>query len=432
MGVEQRSPQQNAAGLRQILWSSVLGSTVEWYDFLVYGTASALVFNKLFFPTLSPAIGTIAAFGSYGVGFVARPLGGAVFGHFGDRIGRKAMLAVTILIMGFGTFLIGCLPTFSQIGFAAPVLLVALRFVQGFGIGGEWGGAVLMVVESVPKQRRGYYASLVQLGYPLGVILSAGVFTLAAKLPEAELMAWGWRVPFLLSAILVAIGLYIRLQLAETPVFRELAAERALARMPLWEILTRARKMLLVGIGLKISEIAYISIATIFSISYVTGHLGMSRGVVLNGILVACVIELFTLPAFGWLSDRFGRRRLYLVGLVFSILFAFPMFWLWQTRNPAIIAGTIAVAVSLGQGIMFGPEAAWVAELFTGRMRYSGASLGFQIGATLGGGLTPIIAAALLLWSGGTWSISVYLIAVGLISLAATLAAPETAGVELT
>jgi len=255
MGVEQRSPQQKAAGLRQILWSSVLGSTVEWYDFLVYGTASALVFNKLFFPTLSPAIGTIAAFGSYGVGFVARPLGGAVFGHFGDRIGRKAMLAVTILIMGFGTFLIGCLPTFSQIGFAAPVLLVALRFVQGFGIGGEWGGAVLMVVESVPKQRRGYYASLVQLGYPLGVILSAGVFTLAAKLPEAELMAWGWRVPFLLSAILVAIGLYIRLRLAETPVFRELAAERALARMPLWEILTRARKMLLVGIGLKIVSV---------------------------------------------------------------------------------------------------------------------------------------------------------------------------------
>ena len=244
-------------------------------------------------------------------------------------------------------------------------------------------------------------------------------------------MAWGWRIPFLLSAILVGIGLYIRLRLVETPVFRELAAERALARMPVWEILTGARKMLLVGIGLKISEIAYISIATIFSISYITGHLGMSRGVVLNGILIACGIELFTLPAFGWLSDRFGRRRLYLGGLVFSILFAFPMFSLWQTRSPLVIAATIAVAVSFGQGIMFGPEAAWVAELFTGRMRYSGASLGFQIGATLGGGLTPIIAAALLLWTGGTWSISVYLIAVGLISLAATLAAPETAGAEL-
>src|SRR5580704_16293786 len=209
-----------SVALGQVVWSSALGSTLEWYDFLIYGTAAALVFNKLFFPNLTPAVGTIAAFGSYATGFLARPLGGAIFGHFGDRIGRKAMLSVTILVMGFGTFLIGCLPTYGQVGIAAPLILVALRVVQGIGIGGEWGGAVLMVIESVPDARRGYYGSLVQLGYPLGVMLSTGVFAMASKLPEAQFLTWGWRVPFFLSAILVGIGLFIRLRLAETPVFR--------------------------------------------------------------------------------------------------------------------------------------------------------------------------------------------------------------------
>src|ERR1700686_4474892 len=228
-----------SAAVRRVVWSSVLGSTVEWYDFLVYGTAAALLFNKLFFPSFSPALGTIAAFGSYGVGFVARPLGGAIFGHFGDRIGRKAMLTVTILVMGFGTFLIGCLPTYGQIGNAAPLILVALRVVQGIGIGGEWGGAVLMVIESVPNARRGYYGSLVQLGYPLGVICSTGVFALVLKLRETDFLAWGWRIPFLLSAILVGIGLFIRLRLEETPVFRQVQERQDVAKIPLLEILTK-------------------------------------------------------------------------------------------------------------------------------------------------------------------------------------------------
>jgi MHS family shikimate/dehydroshikimate transporter-like MFS transporter len=410
-----------------VIWSSAIGSTLEWYDFLVYGTAAALIFNKVFFPSFSPAVGTIAAFGSYAAGFVARPLGGAIFGHFGDRIGRKAMLSVTILIMGFGTFLIGCLPTYRQIGIAAPLLLIALRILQGIGIGGEWGGAVLMVIESVPRERRGYYGSLVQLGYPLGVISSTGVFALASKLPEAKFLTWGWRVPFLLSAILVGVGLFIRLRLAETPAFRQVQAEHDVAKTPLLEILTKHGRTFVVAVGLKVSEIAFISVATVFSISYVTGHLGMARGAVLNGILLASLIELFTIPAFGWLSDLYGRRPLFIAGCLFSILFAFPMFWLFQTHNPTIIAITIGVAVSFGQGIMFGPEAAWVAELFTARLRYSGASLGFQIGAALSGGLTPIIASALLLWTGATWPISLYLIAAAVMTLAATLAAPETA-----
>jgi MHS family shikimate/dehydroshikimate transporter-like MFS transporter len=416
-----------SVALGQVVWSSALGSTLEWYDFLVYGTAAALLFNKVFFPSFSPAVGTIAAFGSYAAGFVARPLGGAIFGHFGDRVGRKAMLSVTILIMGFGTFLIGCLPTYGQIGIAAPLLLTALRILQGIGIGGEWGGAVLMVIESVPNDRRGYYGSLVQLGYPIGVISSTGVFALASKLPEAEFLRWGWRVPFLLSAILVGVGLFIRLRLRETPAFRQVQAKHDVAKTPLVEILTKHRRQFLVAVGLKVSEIASVSVATVFSISYVTGHLGMPRSAVLNGILLAAVTEMFTIPAFGWLSDLYGRRPLFIVGCLFSILFAFPMFWLFQTRNPMVIAITIALAVSFAQGIMFGPEAAWVAELFTARLRYSGASLGFQIGAALSGGLTPIIASALLLWTGATWPISLYLTAVAVVTLAATLAAPETA-----
>lgn len=417
-----------AADRRQIVWSSVIGTTVEWYDFLIYGTASALVFNKLFFPTIDPVVGTIAAFGSYAVGFLARPLGGAVFGHFGDKVGRKAMLSLTLMIMGLGTFLIGCLPTYGQIGILAPALLVTLRLVQGIGIGGEWGGAVLMVVESVPTARRGFFGSVVQLGYPLGVIFSIGAFTLTGLMPEAEFLSWGWRLPFLASAPLVGVGLFIRLRLHETPAFRRIKQRAATARLPVMEILTEHPGMFLKAVGLKVSEIAYVSVVTVFSISYVTGQLGLSRGVILNGILVAAVIELFTIPAFGWLSDRYGRKTLFVVACLFSIAFAFPMFKLLDTRDPTIITLTVAVALSFGQGIMFGTGAAWMSELFDARLRYSGASLGFQVGAALSGGFTPLIAAALLAWSGGaTWPISVYLIALACVTLVATFAAPETA-----
>jgi len=413
---------------RQIVWSSVIGTTVEWYDFLIYGTASALIFGKLFFPTVDPLVGTIAAFGSYAVGFLARPLGGVIFGHFGDKIGRKAMLSLTILIMGLGTFLIGCLPTYSQIGIWAPVALVLLRLVQGIGIGGEWGGAVLMVVESVPAERRGFFGSIVQLGYPLGVITSVGAFSLVALLPEADLISWGWRLPFLASALLVVVGLFIRLRLHETPAFERIKNKEVIAKMPIVEILTEHPKTFAKAVGLKVSEIAYVSIVTVFSISYVTVQLGLDRGVILNGILFAAIIELFTIPFFGHLSDRYGRRTLFVVACLFSALFAFPLFWLFDTRDPFIISITVAVAVSFGQGIMFGTGAAWMSELFDARLRYSGASLGFQVGAALSGGFTPLIAAALLAWSGGqTWPISVYMIALAGVTLLAALSAPETA-----
>ena len=425
------APPISETSRRQIVWSSVIGTTVEWYDFLIYGTAAALVFNKLFFPSFDPIVGTIAAFGSYAVGFLARPLGGIIFGHFGDKIGRKAMLSMTIMIMGIGTFLIGCLPTYGQVGILAPILLIALRLVQGIGIGGEWGGAVLMVVESVPDKQRGFFGSLVQLGYPLGVILSIGAFAWATTLPEADFLSWGWRLPFLASAILVVIGLFIRLRLQETPAFTKVQRDHAVARMPVMEILTQHTKTFITAVGLKVSEIAYVSIVTVFSISYVTTKLGMPRSVILNGILYAAIIELFTIPLFGWLSDKYGRKTLFTIACIFSIGFAFPMFWLFETRDPMLISFTVAIAMSLGQGIMFGTGAAWMSELFDARLRYTGASLGFQVGAALSGGFTPLIAAALLASFGATWPISVYLIVLACITLTAVYFARETAGVKI-
>ncbi len=413
---------------KQVVWSSVIGTTVEWYDFLIYGTASALVFGKLFFPSFDPVVGSIAAFGSYAVGFLARPLGGAIFGHFGDKLGRKAMLSLTIIIMGLGTFLIGCLPTYSQIGVWAPILLVLLRLVQGIGIGGEWGGAVLMVVESVPAERRGFFGSIVQLGYPLGVILSTSAFALTSLLPESEFLSWGWRVPFLASIALVAIGLFIRLRLHETPAFQRVKARAAISRIPIMEILREHPRTFLTAVGLKVSEIAFVSVVTVFSISYVTGTLGMPRSVILNGLIIAAVIEVFTIPVFGLLSDKYGRKPLFIAACLFSIAFAFPLFTLLNTRDPMVMTMAIAVGMSLGQGIMFGTGAAWMCELFDARLRYSGASLGFQVGAALSGGFTPLIAAALLGWgAGATWPISVYLIVLACITLVATLSAPETA-----
>lgn len=415
-------------GLTKVLIASIIGSIVEWYDFLVYGTASALVFNKLFFPAFDPAMSILAAFGAYAVGFVARPMGAAVFGHFGDRVGRKAMLTLTLTIMGAGTFLIGCLPTYQQIGVAAPILLVALRFIQGLGIGGEWGGSILMAVEHAPKGRRGLFGSLVQLGYPLGVIISIGAFALLAPLSQEQFLSWGWRVPFLVSIVLVGVGMFVRLRIAETPAFMNVVHRADVVKVPFLEILKNHRRSFFIAIGMKLSEIAWVSVATVFSITYVTVHLGLPKSIILNGIMLAALAELITIPMFGWLSDRFGRRALFIVGCLFSILFAFPMFTLLDTRDPTIIALTIGFAVSFGQGIMFGPEAAWMSELFPARLRYSGASLGFQIGGALSGGFVPLGAAMLLTWAGGkTWPISWMLIILAVMTLAAALAAPETA-----
>ena len=416
------------AGMQRIIWSSIIGTAVEWYDFLIYATATALVFNKLFFPAGDPSLSLIVSFGTYGVGFFARPVGAALFGHFGDRVGRKAMLAITISIMGIGTFVIGLLPTYSQIGLAAPVLLVTLRLLQGIGLGGEWGGAVLMVVENAPVRNRGLFGSMVQIGNPIGNLAALGMFALVSQLPEASFLSWGWRLPFLISIALVGVGLWIRSTLEETPAFRALQAQQAIARMPVLDVFATSRKPFFIAVGLKISEIAWASIAGVFVISYATGKLGLPRTTILNGLLVANVIALGSIPLFGHLSDRFGRKPMCYLSCTFAVLFAFPLFWLLDTKDPVIVTAAIVAGISFGQMMMFGIGAPWYSELFTARLRYSGASLGFQIGAAISGGLSPVIAATLMTWSGGaTWPISAYLILCGLITLTAAIAAPETA-----
>jgi len=415
-----------------IAFASAIGTIVEWYDFLIYGTAAALVFNKLFFPTLDPTAGTMAAFGSYAVGFVARPLGGALFGHYGDRIGRKAMLTMTMLVMGAGTFLIGCLPTYGQIGLWAPALLVVLRFLQGLGVGGEWGGAVLMVIEHAPPHRRGLYGSLVQIGFPAGIAASTLTFLALTMLPEADFLAWGWRLPFLLSALLIGVGLFVRRRLAETPAFARMKADNAVARMPVMDILIRQPRVFLISVGLKVSEVAWVYVLTVFSIVYATGTLGLPRGLILNAILWAAILEFFTMPLFGWMSDTIGRRPMYFIATIVSAVCGFAVFGLLGTRDPVIVVATIAVVMSLTHAMMFAPEATFLPELFGTNVRYSGASLGCQVGAAISGGFSPIIASALLAWAGATWPISVFLALLALITLVSTIAAPETRDLDIT
>ncbi len=429
--IMERPGQLAPAQMRAIVWASVIGTTVEWYDFLIYGTAAALVFNKLFFPSIDPALGTLAAFGTYAVGFVARPLGGALFGHFGDRTGRKTMLTLTMLIMGAGTVLIGCLPTYASIGIWAPILLITLRILQGIGLGGEWGGAVLMVIEHAPPGRRGFYGSLVQVGFPLGVAGSAGTFLyMTQAMSEADFLAWGWRVPFLLGAVLIAVGLFIRLRLQETPAFARVQ-QAGVARAPLLDVIMRQPRQFLIAVGMKVSEVAWVYVLTVFSIAYATSKLGLPRSLILNGIMIAALAELVTIPLFGALSDRVGRRPLYIAGALISAALAFPVFWLLETRDPTIVVLTLVVVMSLTHGLMFGPQAAFMPELFGTRTRYSGASLGCQVSAAISGGFAPIIAAALLGWAGATWPISVYLIGLAGITLVSVLAARETARLDI-
>ena len=417
--------------MKKIVWASVLGTVVEWYDFLIYGTAAALVFNKLFFPTMDPVAGTLAAFAAYAVGFVARPLGGAIFGHFGDRLGRKAMLTLTMLIMGVGTFLIGCLPTYDQIGIWAPILLVALRLMQGIGIGGEWGGAVLMVIEHAPEKKRGFYGSLVQVGFPAGVALSTATFLGLSILPQEQFLSWGWRLPFLFSVILIGVGLFVRLRLVETPAFAQLKETKTVARMPILEVIMGQPKTFLTAVGLKISEVAWVYVLTVFSIVYATNTLGLPKTLILYAILLGAVLEFATLPLFGWMSDKIGRRPMYIGGALISAACALVVFPLLDTRDPAIVVISIAVIMSLTHATMFGPQAAFLPELFGTRVRYSGASLGCQIAAAISGGFAPMIATGLLAWAGATWPIALYLICLAAISLVATLYATETRDLDI-
>ena len=413
--------------LTSIVLASSIGTIIEWYDFLIYGTAAALVFNTLFFPNIDPLTGTLASLGTYAVGFFARPIGGVLFGHFGDRIGRKVMLMLTMTIMALGTFAVGLLPTYDQIGIWAPILLVSLRLLQGIGLGGEWGGASLMVLEHAPPGRRGIFGSLVQVGFPLGLVTSYGVFALATTMiPQADFIAWGWRVPFLLSIVLLGVGWFVRARLPETPLFEAIKRRREIAKNPFFEVVLKNPKTFLIAVGLKISEVSWVYILTIFVVVYATTKLALPRQLLLNAIFFAALVEVITIPLFGWLSDTVGRRIFYFMGTVFTVCFAFPLFWLLHTKDPQVIVLTIVVALSLGHGTMFGLQSTYFPELFGTRVRYTGISFGCQVAAALGGGLSPIIATALAGYMGGTAGVSVMLILLAAITFIATLAARET------
>jgi MHS family shikimate/dehydroshikimate transporter-like MFS transporter len=417
--------------MNAIVFASCLGTIVEWYDFLIYATAAALVFNKAFFPTFDPLAGTLAALGSYAVGFLARPLGGALFGHFGDRLGRKSMLVLTLFIMGLSTFCIGLLPTYASIGVWAPILLILLRIIQGIGLGGEWGGASLMVLEHAPADKRGIYTSFVQIGFPIGLVLATLVFSLATKLPDVDFAAYGWRIPFLISIVLLAIGIFVRSRVPETPVFEGLKARDGLSSNPVVEAVGQNTKTFLIAVGLKLSEVSWVYMLTVFVVVYATTKLGLPKPLLLDAVLYAALLELFTLPLFGWLSDKIGRRPIYIAGALFTILFAFPLFWMLESKSTVVIFIAITIAMNFGHGLMFAVESCYFPELFGPRVRYSGASFGFQVSAAIGGGFAPIVATAMAGYIGGTTGVSIMLIVLGLITLAAALAARETRGKAL-
>jgi MHS family shikimate/dehydroshikimate transporter-like MFS transporter len=422
---------ERKGSMLSVVFAGSVGTIIEWYDFLIYGIAAALVFNTLFFPNVDPLAGTLASLATFSVGFIARPIGGAIFGHFGDRMGRKVMLMITMVIMALGTFAVGCLPTYQQIGVWAPILLVILRFMQGIGLGGEWGGASLMVIEHAPAGRRGLFGSLVQIGAPLGLVTSSGVFTLVTMMPDDAFKSWGWRIPFLLSILLLGLGWFVRARVPETPVFEEIKRRGAIANNPFVEAILKNPRSFLVAVGLKLSEVSWFYILTIFIVVYATSQLNLPRGLLLNAISVAAVVEAIAIPLFGWLSDHIGRRIFYFLGTIFTVCFAFPLFWLLSTKDPQIIILTVVVALTFGHGAMFGLESTYFPELFGTRVRYSGASFGFQLSAALGGGFAPIIATALAGYLGGTAGVSLMLIALALITFVATLFAKETKGQSL-
>jgi metabolite-proton symporter len=420
--------------IKLVALASLVGTTIEWYDFFLYGTAAALVFNVLFFPTFDPLMGTLAAFGTYAVGFVARPVGGIVIGHFGDRIGRKSMLVLTLVIMGVATFLIGLLPTYETIGPWAAVLLVVLRVAQGFGVGGEWGGAVLMAVEHAPARSRGFYGSWPQIGVPAGLLLATFVFSIFSRLPEDAFLAWGWRIPFLLSAGLVAVGLVIRMKILETPSFARIKETGAVARQPIIEVIRTYPKQVVLAMGARIAENGAFYVYSVFVLTYATQQVLMDRNTVLNGILLASALELVAIPVFGLLSDRWGRRPVYLFGAIATALFAYPLFLMLDTGSTPVVWTALIIAFVFSHAAMYAPQAAFLSELFSARVRYSGASLGAQLASVLAGGLSPIFATLLLNRYGANAQIplALYLIGMAVVTIVAVAVASETkdAGME--
>jgi MHS family shikimate/dehydroshikimate transporter-like MFS transporter len=405
--------------MSRVIATCLIGSALEWYDFSLYGVSAALVIAPLFFPTFSPVAGTLTAFATFAVGFFARPIGGIVFSHYGDRIGRKPVLAATLMLMGISTFLMGLLPTFDQIGIWAPMMLVLLRFLQGLGAGAEYGGAALLLAEQNPS-RRGFYGSFAASGVFIGIALSLGVFGLvSASMSHETLLSWGWRVPYLVSIVVVGVGLYLRLAMSETPEFsRDVRDAHAAARVPLWELLRDQPKRVWLGLGVNLPLVGYSYIVQIYVLSYITRDLGLGQNTAVTGVLIAATVAAITIPLFGALADRFGPCHVIMAGTGGSALFAFPFFWMLDQRETYLIWLAIVIGLSFGVASVSGSIAAFYCGLFDTRVRYTGLVFSREVSGAIVGGLTPLFATSLVLWSGGsTWPVSVYMIVTALAAL---------------
>lgn len=406
--------------------AGLVGTTIEWYDFYIYGLAAALVFPKEFFPGSSPAAGTLASLGTFAVGFVARPLGGIIFGHIGDRVGRKTTLMFTLFLMGAATVIVGLLPGYATIGIWAPILLVTLRFPQGFAVGGEWGGAVTMVVESAPPGRRGFFGSLPQVGVPAGLVISSTVFAVVALLPDDALVKWAWRIPFLLSVVLIVVGLVIRSRIHESPAFEQMKESGKERKLPAAEAFRHHWRSIALCVGLYVSAGVPFYIVSVFVLSYGTSEIGVSRGVLLTGMLVAAVVEAFTVPYFGALSDRLGRRPVFLAAAAFAVVLAFPFFWMLGTGQTGLIWLGMLLALAVAHAGMYGPTAALFAELFGASVRYTGTSIGYQLGGVVAG-FVPLVSGALVAGAGGaSWPVAVIWIGCAVVGFGAAWITGET------
>jgi metabolite-proton symporter len=418
--------------MNRVLVASLVGSSIEWFDYFLYGTVAALVFNQIFFVTEDPAIGTILAFASFALAFFIRPFGGIIFSHIGDRIGRKKTLVLTLSIMGIATFGMGLLPTYQAIGIWAPILLITLRLVQGLGIGGEWGGALLLAVEYAPAEKRGLYGSIPQMGITIGMLLGTIALSIMTLLPEGSFMTWGWRVPFILSALLVVFGLWVRKGIDETPSFKNVQEKGEIPKIPLVTTLKTHWREVLIAIGAKVVETAPFYIFSTFVVSYATTNLGFSRTAILNSVMVGTIVTTILIPVMGALSDRVGRKPLYVYGTIAMALYAFPYFWLVNQESVALLV----IATVLGLGIIWAPITAVLgtmfSEIFSAEVRYTGISLGYQIGAAVAGGTAPLVAATLLLKFNNSYvPVALYIIFTAVVSLLAIWAVKDRRGQEL-
>ena len=419
------SESAHRAQLRRAVIASTVGTTIEWYDFLLYSTVTGLVFGKLFFPHSDPLIGVLEAFGVYFVGFIARPIGAAIFGHYGDRIGRKGALIATLLMTGIATAAVGLVPTYASIGIWGAVILTIIRFIQGIGVGGEWGGSVLLSMEwARTNAHRGFIASWPQLGGPAGLLLANIAVLVFSTISGDQFLVWGWRIPFLLSIVMVAVGLYIRLGILETPAFRRLIAERRIERAPVLEVIKRQPKAIILSALARTAEQAPAYIYLAFVFVYGTQVLHQSRDSLLGALIIAGVVSFITIPLSGHVSDLIGRKRMYLIGAVATGVFGFVYFALLNTVVPAWIALGIVLSF-VPHDMLYGPQAALIAECFTPRLRYSGSSIGYQLASITAGGPAPIIATALLAWTGSGYAIAVYIALCAVISIIATVMMPD-------